>query len=40
VAEIEPESDDKETIIDYSAPNIETRDEEKFKHIDNLNNSF
>ncbi|CAG8628916.1 31134_t:CDS:1, partial [Racocetra persica] len=39
-AEIEPESDNKEPIIDYSAPNIENRDEEEFKHIDNLDNSF
>ncbi|CAG8696871.1 25003_t:CDS:1, partial [Racocetra persica] len=39
VAEIEPESD-KETIIDYSALDIKNGDEEKFKHIDNLDNSF
>ncbi|CAG8783179.1 15208_t:CDS:1, partial [Racocetra persica] len=39
-AEIEPESDNKETIIDYSVPDIENEDEEEFKHIDNLDNSF
>ncbi|CAG8830883.1 309_t:CDS:2, partial [Racocetra persica] len=39
VAEIEPESD-KKTIMDYSAPDIENRDEEEFKYIDNLDNSF
>ncbi|CAG8517212.1 35328_t:CDS:2 [Racocetra persica] len=26
--------------MDYSAPNIENRDEEEFEHIDNLDNSF
>ncbi|CAG8732120.1 15623_t:CDS:1, partial [Racocetra persica] len=39
VAKIEPESDE-ETIIDYFAPNIKNEDEEEFKHIDNLDNSF
>ncbi|CAG8830483.1 26763_t:CDS:1, partial [Racocetra persica] len=39
-AEIEPESDDEKTIIDYSAPDIENRDEEEFEHIDNFDNSF
>ncbi|CAG8820503.1 9136_t:CDS:1, partial [Gigaspora rosea] len=39
VAEIEPESDDEETIMDYSAPDIEKEDE-VFKNIDNLDNSF
>ncbi|CAG8763187.1 27321_t:CDS:1, partial [Racocetra persica] len=39
-AEIEPESNNEETIIDYSALNIENGDEEEFKHIDNLDNSF
>ncbi|CAG8768136.1 24254_t:CDS:1, partial [Racocetra persica] len=39
-AEIEPESDDEETIMDYSAPDIENGDEKKFDHIDNLDNSF
>ncbi|CAG8730404.1 9658_t:CDS:1, partial [Dentiscutata heterogama] len=40
VAEIEPNSDDEKTIIDYSASDIENKDKEKFEHIDNLNNSF
>ncbi|CAG8849337.1 28702_t:CDS:1, partial [Racocetra persica] len=40
VAEIESKSDNKETIIDYSASDIENRDKEEFKHIDNLDNSF
>ncbi|CAG8719556.1 16724_t:CDS:1, partial [Racocetra persica] len=39
-AKIESKNDDEETIIDYSVPDIETRDKEKFKHIDNLDNSF
>ncbi|CAG8764577.1 9241_t:CDS:2, partial [Gigaspora rosea] len=39
VAEIEPESDDEETIMDYSAPDIEKEDE-VFENIDNLDNSF
>ncbi|CAG8744815.1 16918_t:CDS:1, partial [Racocetra persica] len=39
VAEIEPESDE-ETIMNYSAPDIENRDEKEFEHIDNLDNSF
>ncbi|CAG8736433.1 14341_t:CDS:2, partial [Gigaspora rosea] len=38
VAEIEPKSDDEKTIMDYSAPDIEN--EEVFKNIDNLDNSF
>src|SRR5260363_414499 len=40
VAEIEPKSDNEETIMDYSAPDIENGDEEVFKNIDNLDNSF
>ncbi|CAG8604084.1 3846_t:CDS:2 [Dentiscutata heterogama] len=40
VAEIEPDSDNEETIMDYSASNIENKDNEEFKHIDNLDNSF
>ncbi|CAG8849128.1 8715_t:CDS:1, partial [Racocetra persica] len=40
VAEIEPDSDDEETIMDYSASDIENEDEEEFEHIDNLDNSF
>ncbi|CAG8774340.1 4669_t:CDS:2, partial [Dentiscutata heterogama] len=40
VAEIKPDSDDEKTIIDYSAPDIENKDDEEFEHIDNLNNSF
>ncbi|CAG8673698.1 8803_t:CDS:2, partial [Ambispora leptoticha] len=36
IAEIEPESNDEETIIDYSAPDIESRDEEIFEDIENL----
>ncbi|CAG8835322.1 11930_t:CDS:1, partial [Racocetra persica] len=40
VAEIEPKSDDEETIIDYSAPDIKNGDEKEFKHIDNFDNSF
>ncbi|CAG8547761.1 31473_t:CDS:1, partial [Racocetra persica] len=39
-AEIESESDNEETIMDYSASNIENGDEKEFKHIDNLDNSF
>ncbi|CAG8808448.1 12295_t:CDS:1, partial [Racocetra persica] len=39
-AKIESESDNKETIIDYSAPNIKNGDEEEFEHINNLDNSF
>ncbi|CAG8827357.1 21876_t:CDS:2, partial [Gigaspora rosea] len=39
VAEVEPKSDDEKTIMDYSAPNIENEDE-VFKNIDNLDNSF
>ncbi|CAG8704389.1 15840_t:CDS:1, partial [Dentiscutata heterogama] len=39
VTKIEPESDDdKETIIDYSAPDIESSNEEIFKNIKNLEN--
>ncbi|CAG8850655.1 17523_t:CDS:1, partial [Racocetra persica] len=40
VAEIEPESNDKKTIIDYFAPDIENKNEEEFEYIDNLDNSF
>ncbi|KAF0538535.1 hypothetical protein F8M41_007741 [Gigaspora margarita] len=40
VAEIEPESDDKKTIMDYFASNIKNGDEEVFENIDNLDNSF
>ncbi|CAG8683893.1 3076_t:CDS:1 [Dentiscutata heterogama] len=40
VAEIEPDSDNEKTIMDYSAPNIENEDKEEFEHIDNLDNSF
>ncbi|CAG8748238.1 16113_t:CDS:1, partial [Dentiscutata heterogama] len=40
VAEIEPNSDDEETIIDYSASDIENEDKEEFEYIDNLDNSF
>ncbi|CAG8708467.1 16075_t:CDS:1, partial [Dentiscutata heterogama] len=37
VTEIEPESnDDKKTIIDYSASNIESSDKKIFKDIENF----
>ena len=41
VTEIEPESDDdEEIIIDYSAPDIESNDEEIFEDIEHLDKDF
>ena len=40
VAEIEPESDDEKSMLDYSAPDVEDEDKEIFEDIDNLDNSF
>ncbi|CAG8789123.1 29238_t:CDS:1, partial [Racocetra persica] len=39
VAEIESESDE-ETTMNYSASDIENKNKEESKHIDNLDNSF
>ena len=40
ITEIEPESDNEDTILDYSAPDIENSDEEIFEDIENLDQNF
>ena len=40
ITEVEPKSDDEDTILDYSAPNIENGDEEIFEDIENLDQDF
>ena len=40
VAEIKPENNNEETIMDYSASDIKNGDKEVFENIDNLDNSF
>ena len=40
ITEVEPESDDEDTILDYSAPDIENGDEEIFEDIENLDQDF
>ena len=40
ITEVEPESDDEDTILDYSAPDIENGDEKIFEDIENLDQDF
>ncbi|CAG8768385.1 14712_t:CDS:1, partial [Cetraspora pellucida] len=40
VIEIEPESDNEDIILDYSAPDIESSEEEIFEDIGNYNKRF
>ncbi|CAG8699229.1 34304_t:CDS:1, partial [Racocetra persica] len=40
ITEIEPESDDEDTILDYSASDINSSNEENFEDIRNLNQDF
>ncbi|CAG8843549.1 6938_t:CDS:1, partial [Racocetra persica] len=40
ITEIEPESDDEDTILDYLASDIDSSNEENFEDIRNLNQDF
>ena len=40
ITEVEPESDDEDTILDYSASDIENGDKKIFEDIENLDQDF